>query len=127
MAARLVGARRWVALIEQLLAVVDVDLPPSLTADDDSSGRPQHEEGTDSNGASVDDFLLLPPEERVLTLLDEYGGRMWQQDVVDETGYSAGRVSEVLSGMESDDQVTRYWKSGKKVVTLPDSCPELSR
>lgn len=111
-------------MIEQLLAVVDVDFPPSVTADGDSSGRQQHEGGTDSNGASVDDFLLLPPEERVLTLLDEYGGRMWQQDVVDETGYSAGRVSEVLSEMETDDRVTRYWKNGKKVVTLPDACPE---
>lgn len=111
-------------MIEQLLAVVDVGFPPSVTADGDSSGRQRHEGGTDSNGTSVDDFLLLPPEERVLTLLDEYGGRMWQQDVVDETGYSAGRVSEVLSEMETDDQVTRYWKNGKKVVTLPDSCPE---
>lgn len=111
-------------MIEQLLAVVDVDFPSSATADRDSSGR-QHPEGDgDSNGDSVDDFLLLPPEERVLTLLDEYGGRMWQQDVVDETGYSAGRVSEVLSEMEADDQITRYWKDGKKVVTLPDARAE---
>lgn len=111
-------------MIEQLLAVVDVDFPSSVTADRGSDGRPDGEQGVGSNGDAVDDFLLLPPDERVLALLDEHGGRMWQQDVVDETGYSAGRVSEVLSEMEGDDQITRYWKGGKKVVTLPDARSE---
>ena len=110
-------------MIEQLLAVVDLDFPPSVTADRTSDGQ-QDERGADSDGDPVDDFLLLPPEERVLALLDDYGGRMWQQDIVEETGYSAGRVSEILSGMEADGQVTRYWKDGKKVVTLPDARSE---
>lgn len=111
-------------MIEQLLAVVDVDFPPSMRTDRDSDERQRDESGAESDANRVDDFLLLPPDERVLALLDEHGGRMWQQDVVDETGYSAGRVSEVLSEMEGDDRVTRYWKGGKKVVTLPDARSE---
>lgn len=111
-------------MIGQLLAVVDLEFPPSLTADGTSTAPPRTEPGAGQDGGQVDDFLLLPPEECVLTLLDEYQGRMWQQDVVEETGYSEGRVSEVLSEMEAGDQVTRYWKDGKKVVTLPEARPE---
>lgn len=111
-------------MIGQLLAVIDLEFPPSLTADGGSTAAAQNGADADSGPGQVDDFLLLPPEERVLTLLDEYHGRMWQQDVVEETGYSEGRVSEVLSDMEADGQVTRYWKDGKKVVTLPDARPE---
>ena len=111
-------------MIEQLLAVVDLEFPTSLTDDDPSTAATQTGQEADQDGGQVDDFLLLPPEERVLTLLEEYHGRMWQQDVVEETGYSEGRVSEVLSEMETDDQVTRYWKNGKKVVTLPENRPE---
>lgn len=111
-------------MIGQLLAVVDLEFPPSLTSEGGAAAAMQNGSGTDSGAEQVDDFLLLPPEERVLTLLNEYHGRMWQQDVVEETGYSEGRVSEVLSEMEADDQVTRYWKDGKKVVTLPEDRPE---
>lgn len=111
-------------MIGQLLAVVDIEVPASLTADRASTAVPYSDPGAGSDGGQTDDVPLLPPEERVLTLLDDYHGRMWQQDVVEETGYSEGRVSEVLSGMEADDQVTRYWKDGKKVVTLPEDRPE---
>lgn len=69
-------------------------------------------------GKREDGFYLLPPDERVLTLLKEYGGRMWQQDVISETGYSAGRVSKLLSEMEDDGTVNRYWRGGQKVVAL---------
>lgn len=111
-------------MIGQLLAVVDLEFPPSLTNEGEATTAPQNGSDAGSAGEQVDDFLLLPPEERVLTLLEEYHGRMWQQDVVEETNYSEGRVSEVLSEMEADEQVTRYWKDGKKVVTLPEDRPE---
>lgn len=78
-----------------------------------------HEGGDESStGKREDEFYLLPPDERVLTLLQEYGGRMWQQDVISETGYSEGRVSKLLSEMEDDGTVNRYWRGGQKVVAL---------
>lgn len=64
------------------------------------------------------------PDERVLTLLYASGGHLWQQDLITETGYSVGKVSELLSGMEADGQISRYWKDGRKVVTYPELHPQ---
>lgn len=79
--------------------------------------------GTD--GPAADDLYLFP-EERVLVLLDEHDGRMWQGDVVEETGFSKATVSRLLTAMEDDGEITRYWKGGKKVVTLPGRGPASS-
>lgn len=62
-------------------------------------------------------------KDQILTLLEAYDGRMWQQDVLVETGYSAGKVSRLLSEMEEDGQITRYWKNGAKVVADPELLP----
>lgn len=67
---------------------------------------------------------ILFPEERVLVLLEEYDGRMWQQDVVAETGFSAGKVSRLLTEMEADEHIARYWKNGRKAVAYPDIGPD---
>lgn len=74
-----------------------------------------------ASGIKSDPFVF--PDEEVLTLLDKYGGRMWQQDVIAETGYSAAKVSELLGDMEADGQITRYWKNGQKVVAYPNLGP----
>lgn len=58
------------------------------------------------------------PEDRVLELLEERGGRMWQQSIVAETGYSEPHVSRLLCRMEDDDLVERRWIRGQKVVVL---------
>lgn len=75
----------------------------------------------DDGPSAVDDEVYLFPAERVLVLLDEHDGRMWQGEVVEETGFSKAKVSKLLSEMEADGDVDRHWKDGKKVVTLPDS------
>lgn len=108
-------------MIERLRTIVRVDLPPSIETLPlaDSGDR---ETGAGTDGRPADEVLLTPPDERVLDLLDEHGGRMWQQEVVAETGYSEGRVSKLLCELEADDRVTRHWKDGQKVVTLPQ-CP----
>lgn len=62
--------------------------------------------------------------ESVLGLLEANGGRVWQQDVVVELDYSAPTVSRLLSAMETDNEITRYWKHGQKVVALPALGPE---
>lgn len=106
-------------MIERLRTIVSVDLPPSIDtiALADTGDR---EEADSTDGRPADEVLLQPPDERVLALLDDHGGRMWQQDVVAETGYSEGRVSKLLGELEADDRVTRHWKDGQKVVTLPE-------
>lgn len=74
--------------------------------------------------SAVEDDVYLFPEERVLVLLDERDGRVWQGDVVDETGFSKAKVSKLLTEMEDDGEISRYWKDGKKVVTFPGVGPE---
>lgn len=79
----------------------------------------------DADGVSaVDDDVYLFPEERVLVLLDDREGRMWQGDVVDETGFSKATVSKLLTAMEADGTIARHWENGAKVVTLPGMGPE---
>ncbi|QLD90078.1 MarR family transcriptional regulator [Natronomonas salina] len=111
-------------MIEQLRTIVGVELPPSIeTIAPGESG--EREGSTGRTGcASGTEARLLPPDERVLELLDAHGGRMWQQQVVAETGYSEGRVSNLLGEMEADGLVTRRWKGGQKVVSLPERGPE---
>lgn len=77
----------------------------------------------DSSPPVIENDEVLFPKEQILTLLDASGGRMWQQDVIAETGYSAGKVSRLLSDMEADGQITRYWKDGGKVVADPELVP----
>lgn len=88
-----------------------------------------HEDHGQSRGSGVDvrddaadelEAAFLDPDEQILLLLSERDGRMWQQDVVDRTGYSAARVSELLSEMESGGRINRYWKDGEKVVSFAE-------
>lgn len=86
----------------------------------DASGRDQA--AADEPGSPRTDPFLIP-EERVQQLLAQHGGRMWQQDVATELEYAVSTVSEILSEMEVDGQVNRYWKNGRKVVATPDLGP----
>lgn len=78
---------------------------------------------TSDGHTSETDDLLLTPEEEVMTLLETHDGRLRQQDIVVETGYADGTVSQLLSEMEENGQITRYWKGGGKVVAFPELCP----
>lgn len=107
-------------MIEQLRTIVGVEFPPSIETIA-PTGTGEREGSTGRTGEGFGGAARLqPPDERVLELLDEHGGRMWQQQVVDETGYSEGRVSNLLGEMEADGLVTRRWKGGQKVVSLPE-------
>ena len=64
------------------------------------------------------------PEEHVLALLEENGGRMWQQAIIDETGYSEAHVSRVLGRLEDEGSVGRQWNGGEKVVFLDEESPD---
>lgn len=82
--------------------------------------------GTTSAATSppiVEHEPVVTPEEQVLSLLDAHDGRMWQQDVVEETGFSPAKVSRLLSRLEADGQIARYRKGRQKVVVDPDLLP----
>lgn len=66
----------------------------------------------------------LTPDEYVLSVLTEGGGRLWQQEVIAHTGWSAPTVSRLLQEMETSGKVVRIWIGRQKLVHLPESAPE---
>lgn len=104
-------------MIDQLRSVVGVELSPSVKAiltsdsgEETSTDRPDEGAIPRDRGRSS--------EELALELLDTNDGRMWQQSIVSETGYSEARVSRLLGEMEDDGLVERRWRGGEKVVIL---------
>lgn len=63
---------------------------------------------------------LLSNEERVIRFLEEHGGRVKQQEIVDGLEWTDAKTSQVLSGMASDDQIEKFRIGRENVVKLPD-------
>jgi len=76
--------------------------PGEPIAADDSGGATGA--GSEPTDASEE---LLTDEDRVETLLAEYGGRMKQGDVVEELGWSKSKTSRVLSGMAEEGRIRK--------------------
>lgn len=66
----------------------------------------------------------LAPDEYVLQLLENRGGRLRQSDIGDLTGLSASTTSRLLSEMEADGQIKRVSLGREKVVCLPTHTPQ---
>jgi len=80
---------------------------------------------TGSPGATTDpgdgvDETLLSDEERIERLLERNGGRMRQADIVDETGWSNAKVSQLLSSMAEADQVDKLRIGRENLISFPD-------
>ncbi|QSG04833.1 helix-turn-helix transcriptional regulator [Halapricum desulfuricans] len=63
---------------------------------------------------------LLSDEERVERLLDEHGGRMKQARIVEETGWSNAKVSQLLSAMDEDGRIEKLRIGRENLISLPD-------
>lgn len=104
--------RGIVSLRRVVHAIAESATAPDDTADVSADG------GTVPDGP-ISDEPLQPPDDRVLTLVYESGGCVWQQDVIIETGYSAEAVAELLGEMEADGKISRSRMHGKTVITYP--------
>lgn len=85
------------------------------------------EDSTGSDEAAVEESPpdappeeLLSNEERVLKLVDERGGRVKQQAVVDEFGWSATKTSEVVRELREAEEIEVYRLGRENVLTLPE-------
>ncbi len=67
-----------------------------------------------------EDLTLLSDEERVERLLERNGGRMRQADIVDETGWSDAKVSQLLSSMAEEERVDKLRLGRENLISLPD-------
>ncbi|AGB17168.1 hypothetical protein Halru_2587 [Halovivax ruber XH-70] len=105
--------------------ITDAD-PGDDTDDRDSIDEPSPEP-TESAVADEDhdavDPELLSDEERVMHLLTANGGRMKQAAIVDETGWSNAKVSQLLSQMDEDDDIEKLRIGRENLITLPDVDP----
>jgi len=77
-----------------------------------STGEPQ-------DSAEIDEELLSD-EERVERLLEQNGGRMKQADIVEETGWSNAKVSQLLSAMEEEGQIDKLRIGRENLISFPD-------
>lgn len=64
---------------------------------------------------------LLSNEEKVLRLIEEHGGRVKQQDVADELGWTRTKTSYVVSNLREDDRIRSFRLGRENVLSLPES------
>ena len=63
---------------------------------------------------------LLSNEERVLRLLEQHGGRMKQQRVVEELGWTDAKTSQVVGELRESGRVDAFRLGRENVLDLPD-------
>jgi hypothetical protein len=109
--------------------------PPDDTgadAGDGTAGAPETgagagpvggDDGDGDEGESEDDdevdVELLSDEERVERLLRANGGRMKQASIVEETGWSDAKVSQLLSSMADEDRIDKLRLGRENLISLP--------
>jgi len=94
------------------------------SGDGEESGRGQdaRSPGPASAGdTGVPPEELLSNEERVLRLLDDRGGRIKQQDVVEALDWSETKTSEVVSELREADRIEVYRLGRNNVLALPET------
>lgn len=63
---------------------------------------------------------LLSNEERVRRLLERRGGRVKQQEVVSELGWTAAKTSQVVNAMQEDGELEKFRLGRENVLKLPE-------
>jgi uncharacterized membrane protein len=89
----------------------------------DADSEPEPEPEPEPGPGPADDGIdpeLLSDEERVERLLERNGGRMKQANIVDETGWSNAKVSQLLSSMAEDGQVEKLRIGRENLISLPE-------
>lgn len=125
------GAYVWVRRSGEPRGRVEEASPPGTTPPEETETErvAEENEAAESVGAGeaeADDEAdgpeateLLSDEERVERLLEANGGRMKQATIVDETGWSNAKVSQLLSSMEEDDRVEKLRIGRENLISLP--------
>lgn len=114
------GAIRWRRRDGSLLPL------PTFDRDTDEDAR-EHVDSTDREdvsrsspdpGDDVSFGQIDTDRETILRLLQENNGRLRQGQIVDQTDWSASKVSRVLSKMEEDKQVSKVTIGRENIVTI---------
>jgi uncharacterized membrane protein len=68
--------------------------------------------------------LLKNDVDRVLEILKEVGGKMYQNDMVKRMDLSKSKVSDILSSLEREGKIRRLRTGRKNLVMLPPAPEE---
>ncbi|QHS17039.1 hypothetical protein GWK26_07705 [haloarchaeon 3A1-DGR] len=101
----------------------DESEPSDAEGGPDAGAESDEESGADAETQPTPDPSLLSDEERVEALLDRNGGRMRQADIVDETGWSDAKVSQLLSAMAEEGRIEKLRLGRENLISLPDHAP----
>lgn len=123
----LLGVGAAVAYRSEAFPYVGDGTRPNSSSEDGGAGDAA--DGSDAGagaaaGAGVPDEELISDEERVVTLLEENGGRMKQVNIVDETGWSKSKVSMLLSDMEDEGTISKLRVGRENIVSLAGHEPD---
>ncbi|MFC7141119.1 helix-turn-helix transcriptional regulator [Halosimplex aquaticum] len=92
-------------------------------ADDGAAGAAAGAAADDADEPAEDDEIdeeLLSDEERVERLIERNGGRMKQAAIVQETGWSNAKVSQLLSAMDDDGRIDKLRIGRENLISFPD-------
>ena len=110
------------------------DADAGAGADDPTGGEPMADDAAAGGTGAVagaagtedvdeDDGIdeeLLSDEERVERLIDRNGGRMKQAAIVEETGWSNAKVSQLLSAMDDEGRIDKLRIGRENLISFPD-------
>ncbi|ELY50014.1 DUF7343 domain-containing protein [Natronorubrum bangense] len=84
------------------------------------------DESAASSGTEPAEMELLSNEEQVLRLVRDNGGRMKQQTVVEELGWTDAKTSKVVSGLREEGDLESFRLGRENVLSLPDADDEVT-
>lgn len=98
------------------------ELSASISDDEDAG---EATDGEDATGVAGEPDATAPPvktdEMRIMEMIADEGGRIYQRELVDRTDWSASKVSRLLSTMEEDGRIEKTRLGRENVVTIADS------
>ena len=96
--------------------------PDAADADPEATPATAGAEPADPEATASEpsDAELLSDEERVERLLERNDGRMKQASIVDETGWSNAKVSQLLSTMDEAGRIEKLRIGRENLISLPD-------
>lgn len=94
---------------------------PGDDADEQATGDQSSDDRT--GGDDVNE-ALLSDEERVERLLERNDGRMKQARIVEETGWSNAKVSQLLSSMAEEERIEKLRIGRENLISFPEEGPD---
>ncbi|WP_459193697.1 helix-turn-helix transcriptional regulator [Halosimplex sp. J119] len=91
----------------------------SATGASAQNGSESADDGADADDDHPIDEDLLSDEERVERLIEQNGGRMKQAAIVQETGWSNAKVSQLLSSMDDDGRIDKLRIGRENLISFP--------